>query len=101
MLTLSADRFVAGLLAGLDAYPAYYARMGPGNAAGPAAPDLSLPDQAGPAELRRRLAAGEWLVDLRSRRIFAAGHLAGLARLRAGLTRWRPSWAGSSRRAPR
>ena len=83
-LTLAADRYVAGLLAGLDAYPAYYARMGPGNAAGPAAPDLSLPDQAGPAELRRRVAAGEWLVDLRSRRVFAAGHLAGLARLRAG-----------------
>ncbi len=76
-LTLAADRYVAGLLAGLDAYPAYYARMGPGNAAGPAAPDLSLPDQAGPAELRRRVAAGEWLVDLRSRRVFAAGHLAG------------------------
>jgi glyoxylase-like metal-dependent hydrolase (beta-lactamase superfamily II)/rhodanese-related sulfurtransferase len=77
VLTLAADRYVAGLLAGLDGYPAYYARMGPGNAAGPAAPDLSLPDQAGPAELRRRLAAGEWLVDLRSRRVFAAGHLAG------------------------
>ncbi len=76
-LTLSEDRYVAELLAGLDAYPAYYARMGPGNAAGPDAPDLSLPHRAGPAELRRRLAAGEWLVDLRSRRVFAAGHLAG------------------------
>ena len=76
-LTLGADRFVAELLAGLDAYPAYYARMGPGNATGPGAPDLSLPHQAGPAELRRRVAAGEWLVDLRSRRVFAAGHLAG------------------------
>ena len=76
-LTLGVDRFVAELLAGLDAYPAYYARMGPGNAAGPAAPDLSLPAQAGPAELRRRVEAGEWLVDLRSRRVFAAGHLAG------------------------
>jgi rhodanese-related sulfurtransferase len=76
-LTLSVDRFVAELLAGLDAYPAYYARMGPGNAAGPSAPDLSLPAQAGPAELRRRAEAGEWLVDLRSRRVFAAGHLAG------------------------
>ena len=76
-LTLSEDRYVADLVAGLDAYPAYYARMGPGNAAGPAAPDLSLPHQAGPAELRRRVAAGEWLVDLRSRRVFAAGHLAG------------------------
>ena len=76
-LTLSEERYVAELLAGLDAYPAYYARMGPGNAAGPAAPDLSLPGQAGPAELRRRVAAGEWLVNLRSRRVFAAGHLAG------------------------
>ncbi len=76
-LTLSEDRYVADLLAGLDAFPAYYARMGPGNAAGPAAPDLSLPRQAGPAELRRRIAAGEWLVNLRSRRVFAAGHLAG------------------------
>src|SRR6202035_4850120 len=76
-LTLGAGRFVAELLAGLDAYPAYYARMGPGNATGPGAPDLSLPHRAGPAELRRRVAAGEWLVDLRSRRVFAAGHLAG------------------------
>jgi glyoxylase-like metal-dependent hydrolase (beta-lactamase superfamily II)/rhodanese-related sulfurtransferase len=76
-LTLSVDRFVAELLAGLDAYPAYYTRMGPANAAGPSAPDLSRPGQAGPEELRRRLAAGEWLVDLRSRRVFAAGHLAG------------------------
>jgi hydroxyacylglutathione hydrolase len=76
-LILGEDRYVADLLAGLDAYPAYYARMGPGNAAGPAAPDLSLPDQAGPGELGRRVAAGEWLVDLRSRRVFAAGHLAG------------------------
>jgi hydroxyacylglutathione hydrolase len=76
-LTRGVDRFVAELVAGLDAYPAYYARMGPGNAAGPDAPDLSLPHQAGPAELRRRVAAGEWLVDLRSRRVFAAGHLAG------------------------
>ena len=77
VLTLGADRYVAGLLAGLDAFPAYYARMGPGNAAGPAAPDLSPPDRAGPAELRRRVAAGEWLVNMRSRRVFAAGHLAG------------------------
>lgn len=77
VLTLTTDRYVADLMAGLDAYPAYYSRMGPGNVAGPSAPDLSLPHQAGPAELRRRVAAGEWLVDLRSRRVFAAGHLAG------------------------
>ena len=36
-----AGTWVEELLAGLDAYPAYYAHMGPANAAGPAAPDLS------------------------------------------------------------
>src|ERR1039458_10544278 len=51
--------------------------MGPGNAAGPAAPGLSRPAPAGAHVPRRRVAAGEWLVDLRSRRVFAAGHLAG------------------------
>jgi hydroxyacylglutathione hydrolase len=76
-LTLDEDRYVAELLAGLDAYPAYYAHMGPANAAGPAGPDLSPPRRADAAELRRRITAGEWVVDLRARRAFAAGHMAG------------------------
>ena len=65
------------LLVGLDAYPAYYAHMGPANAAGPSGPDLSAPRRAEAAELRRRIEAGEWVVDLRARRAFAAGHVAG------------------------
>ena len=77
VLILGEDEYVRDLLAGLDAYPAYYARMGPANAAGPAPADLSPPGQAGPAEVRRRIAGGEWVVDLRSRRVFAAGHLPG------------------------
>jgi len=77
VLTLGEDEYVRDLLAGLDAYPAYYARMGPANAAGPAPADLSLPGHADPAELHRRVAAGEWVVDLRSRRVFAAAHLPG------------------------
>lgn len=77
-LTLDEERFVADLLAGLDAYPAYYAHMGPANLAAPAdAPDLSLPALADAGELRRRIAAGEWVVDLRTRTAFAAGHLVG------------------------
>jgi rhodanese-related sulfurtransferase len=64
-------------IAGLDAYPAYYAHMGPANQAGPGPIDLSLPERADAAELRRRIDAGEWVVDLRSRRIFAEGHLRG------------------------
>ena len=77
-LTLDEKQFVAELLAGLDAYPAYYAHMGPANLDAPAdAPDLSLPEVADAAELRRRIDAGEWVVDLRIRTAFAAGHVAG------------------------
>ena len=76
-LTLDSDSYVAGMLAGLDDYPAYYAQMGPANAAGPAASDLVPPALAGVAQIRRRMAEGEWVVDLRSRRAFAAGHLPG------------------------
>ena len=71
------NRYVDALLAGLDAWPAYYAHMAPANAAGPAAPDLSPPRRADPAELRRRIEAGEWVVDLRDRVAFAAGFLPG------------------------
>jgi hydroxyacylglutathione hydrolase len=77
VLTLDEDMYVAQTLASLDAYPAYYAHMGPANAAGPAGPDLTPPRRAEAAGLRRRIEAGEWVVDLRGRRAFAAGHLAG------------------------
>jgi hydroxyacylglutathione hydrolase len=77
VLILTEDRFVRELLAGLDVYPAYYAHMGPANAAGPSGADLSPPRRADAAELRRRIDAGEWVVDLRARRAFAAGHVAG------------------------
>ena len=83
-LILDEDRYVTELLAGLDAYPAYYAHMGPANAAGPSGADLSVPRRADAAELRRRIEAGEWVVDLRARRAFAAGHLAGTLELRPG-----------------
>ena len=76
-LTLDSDSYVAGMLAGLDDYPAYYAQMGPANAAGPAASDLVPPALSGVAQIRRRMAEGGWVVDLRSRRAFAAGHLPG------------------------
>ena len=76
-LTCAEEHYVTSLLAGLDAYPAYYARMGPANAAGPHGPDLRPAARAEAAELRGRIEAGEWVVDLRDRRVFAAGHAAG------------------------
>ncbi|MFB7936065.1 rhodanese-like domain-containing protein [Streptomyces sp. NPDC056049] len=71
------NTFVKELLAGLDDVPAYYAHMGPANAAGPAPVDLTAPARADADEIARRLAAGEWVVDLRSRVAFAEGHVAG------------------------
>ena len=77
VLTQDQETYVRELLAGLSAYPAYYAHMAPANSAGPSEPDLSPPGQADPAEIRRRIEAGEWVVDLRSRTVFAAGHVPG------------------------
>ena len=76
-LTRDEQDFVDTLIAGLGAFPTYYARMGPANAAGPAPVDLTAPEPIDPTELRRRLEAGQWVVDLRDRTAFAAGHLPG------------------------
>ena len=77
VLTQDEQTYVRELLAGLGAWPAYYARMAPTNSAGPAAPDLGPPERADAIELRRRIEAGEWVVDLRHRTAFATGHAPG------------------------
>ncbi|MCM2578426.1 MBL fold metallo-hydrolase [Streptomyces meridianus] len=71
------DTFVADMLAGLENVPAYYTHMAPRNAEGPAGVDLTPPQQADSREIAQRLAAGEWVVDLRNRVAFAEGHVAG------------------------
>jgi glyoxylase-like metal-dependent hydrolase (beta-lactamase superfamily II)/rhodanese-related sulfurtransferase len=76
-LTQSEDAFVAELMAGLTAYPGYYAHMAPRNLDGPAAADLSMPEPVDPAILQHRLEHGEWVVDLRTRQAYAAGHVPG------------------------
>ena len=77
VLTQDEQTYVEELLAGLGPWPAYYAHMAPANAAGPAEPDLTPPAVADATELRRRIEAGEWVVDLRHRTAFAAGHAPG------------------------
>lgn len=77
VLTQDEETYVRDLLDGLGAWPAYYAHMAPANAAGPGAPDLSPVREADATELRRRIEAGEWVVDLRTRTAFAAGHAPG------------------------
>ncbi|WP_026311535.1 MBL fold metallo-hydrolase [Parafrankia elaeagni] len=91
-LRLERDDFVAEVLAGLDAYPAYYAHMGARNAAGAGPVDLTPVRRAAPAELGARLAAGEWVVDLRSRAAYTQCHLAGTISL--GLDGPMATWLG-------
>ena len=76
-LTQDEDTYVQELISGLTAYPAYYVHMGVINKGDPGPVDLSPPTPVDPAELRRRIDAGEWIVDLRHRTAFAAGHLDG------------------------
>lgn len=78
------DAFVKELIAGLTAYPRYYAQMGPANRRGPRAPGRLQPAQADPAELRLRIAAGEWVVDLRERKAFARVHVTGTVSIELG-----------------
>ena len=71
------DDFVRTLVAGLDDYPTYYAHMGPINRSGPSNVDLSPPAVVDTYELLRRIHAGEWIVDLRTRTAFARDHVTG------------------------
>lgn len=91
-LTLAEGEFVQQMLSGLDAYPAYYAHMGVRNSAGPEPLDLRMPAPATPRELRSRLNAGEWVVDLRSRVAYVDSHLAGTVSM--GLDGSMATWLG-------
>lgn len=91
-LRLEADDFVSQTLAGLDAYPAYYAHMGMRNAEGAELVDLTPAAPADADQLRARLDAGEWVVDLRSRKAFAHRHLAGTVSV--GLDGAMSTWVG-------
>ena len=74
-LLMDEDAFVARLVSGLDAFPRYYAYIAPRNREGAASggPRPAAAERRPRARRTRR--AGEWVVDLRERRAFAARHL--------------------------
>ena len=69
--------FASRLVAGFVPYPRYYAHMGLLNLAGPGPVDLGRPALVDGRGLRGCVDAGDWVVDMRDRASFAAGHLAG------------------------
>ncbi|MBT1090626.1 rhodanese-like domain-containing protein [Streptomyces sp. Tu102] len=72
------DAFVRLLLDGLVSYPAYFDRLAEANRRGPTVLDGPPPlPELSPAEVRRLLGEGAQVVDVRSVRDFAAGHVPG------------------------
>ncbi|HEX2469257.1 MAG TPA: MBL fold metallo-hydrolase [Candidatus Limnocylindrales bacterium] len=70
--------FRTTLLDGLGPYPTYYAEMAPINRVGPAVVGrVPIPRKVGPDAVRAAVAGGAHVVDARSRRKFAAGHIGG------------------------
>lgn len=92
VLRLARDAFVRETLSGLGAYPAYYAHVGALNTAGPAPVDLRPPSPVDPVELASRLDAGQWVIDLRTRKAYFDSHLAGTVSL--GLDGPMATWLG-------
>jgi glyoxylase-like metal-dependent hydrolase (beta-lactamase superfamily II)/rhodanese-related sulfurtransferase len=91
--------FVADLVANLTAYPSYYVHMAPLNRRGPQAPDPAAPEPVDADELGKRIAAGEWVVDLRDRVAYAADHLGGSVSIELGTqfatyVGWLTPWGG-------
>ena len=84
LITADEADFVDQLVRNLTAYPRYYAHMGPANAAGPGAADLRPVSVVDRDELRKRIADGEWVVDLHERTAYATEHIGGTISIALG-----------------
>ncbi len=84
LTTADTDTLVDIILGGLDAYPRYYVHMAPRNRIGPAPVNLTPPANVEPDELVRRIRDGEWVVDLRDRRVYAKDHVTGTVNVEIG-----------------
>ncbi|MCF8553820.1 MAG: MBL fold metallo-hydrolase [Candidatus Nanopelagicales bacterium] len=76
-LLLEKEAYIVQTLAGLDVFPAYYKHMGPANHAGPGPIDLSDLARMTTDEIMAAMNTGAWIVDLRTRTSWAAGHVPG------------------------
>ena len=76
-LLLDKKTFIEQTLAGLDAYPAYYKYMSPINVEGAGPIDLSELKNMSTSEVLKAIESGAWVVDLRPKGLYAAGHLPG------------------------
>ena len=78
------ELFAKTIIAGLTAYPKYYAHMGRLNSVGPRAPRFELPILQSANDIYARIMRGEWIIDLRSRHDFAKAHIRGTYNIEFG-----------------
>jgi glyoxylase-like metal-dependent hydrolase (beta-lactamase superfamily II) len=83
-IVLERDEFVAATLSSLPPIPAYYRHMAPLNRSGALAPRFEPVTTLDRAALVQAVASPRRVVDLRPRRSFADGHLAGSLNLELG-----------------
>lgn len=83
--TAERDAFIQRIISGLGPYPRYYAHMGAANQAGPGeVPQLHIHSYA-PEEIGQRLRQEKsWVIDTRSRKLFAAHHPEGAVGIELG-----------------
>jgi glyoxylase-like metal-dependent hydrolase (beta-lactamase superfamily II)/rhodanese-related sulfurtransferase len=84
LLETDETAFAETLVRGFTPYPTYYDHMAAWNRKGVEAPDLSPAAGVGADRLHRRLAANDWVIDLRPRRTYAEDHLAGTVSFEVG-----------------
>lgn len=87
------DEFVRAALAGQPEPPAYFARMKSINRDGPSPARTEPPAALTLDDVRRRMAAGDPVVDVRGTADFARGHIPGTLNIPTGTSF--ATWAGS------
>lgn len=85
VFTTSKDEFVKQILAGLGPYPRYYAHMGSMNQAGPApVQQLHMHEYSTDVMASWLQQKNAWVIDVRSRKLFAANHPEGAIGIELG-----------------
>ncbi len=75
----SKQDFISTIIAGLGAYPRYYAHMGKMNQDGPSEMTIRPIESLDADQLKSMLAHDEWVIDIRDRKAYAASHPQGAA----------------------
>lgn len=85
VFTAEREKFIRQIISGLGPYPRYYAHMGAANQAGPSeVPQLHIHSYAADEMGERLRQEKSWVIDTRSRKLFAAHHPQGAVGIELG-----------------